>query len=152
MQYGALLDSRGLILDECFVAKLSRHVEIWTSGSAPAHCFEYVAQFINYCRYSIYIDFYTYIYICACMSLYVVDLYLLHDRLIRPDGCAHLPLDGSSVILLFSPRTLSLMNCVSEKQRLTRTRRAIPIYCRDGEGGLCGSAFYSVFTRELDFL
>ncbi|PFH33401.1 glycine cleavage T-protein (aminomethyl transferase) domain-containing protein [Besnoitia besnoiti] len=51
-QYAALLDSKGLILDDCFVAKLSRHVEVWLSGAAPAHCFDFVAQFINYCRQS----------------------------------------------------------------------------------------------------
>ncbi|KYK63144.1 glycine cleavage T-protein (aminomethyl transferase) domain-containing protein [Toxoplasma gondii TgCatPRC2] len=49
-QYAVLLDSRGLVLDDCFVAKLSSRVEVWLSGAAPSHCFDYVAQFINYCR------------------------------------------------------------------------------------------------------
>ncbi|KAL8424953.1 hypothetical protein Efla_007255 [Eimeria flavescens] len=51
-QPALLLDSKGLILDDCLVAKAEKSIQIWTSGHATSHVFEYLTEFANYCRNS----------------------------------------------------------------------------------------------------
>lgn len=50
VQPSLLLDSKGLVLDDCLVAKGEKLVEIWGSGYAAWHVFEYLTELASFCR------------------------------------------------------------------------------------------------------
>ncbi|KAL8271099.1 hypothetical protein Esti_004953 [Eimeria stiedai] len=52
VQPALLLDSKGLVLDDCFVAKAEKTVFLVTSGHASSHVFEYLAELANFCTKS----------------------------------------------------------------------------------------------------